>query len=347
MGGSEAVIVGINTALDHSPALSWSIEVCSTTGAALVAVTACCPDQAEIPPTWHDELIADAERELRERIEPKADRLPHRSRVLEGDPASVLREVAESEQAPLVVVGTNSNHGRAAMGAHDVVHQLSHDLTAPLVIVPCVGGALRGGTIVVGVDGSDESRAALTWAVDMAKRIRGAVHAVFAYDPMADSYPHGASPNWKYRGQAEVEAEVNTLARDGVDVRLTLVGDDPIDALTAAGNSDDAAVIAVGAKQPRGLQGLLLGHIASGLPDAAGRPVAIVHDSAQRGGPAEIETAAPALWHRLKGHAERLAGWLTGDRTVEAEGEAEIRTAHMPRADEVDRVRRQVKRHYG
>ena len=51
----------------------------------------------------------------------------------------------------------------------------------------------RGGTIVVGVDGSDASARALAWAVQEAELRHAPLHAVWAWDYMAGA-PPGPAP---------------------------------------------------------------------------------------------------------------------------------------------------------
>ncbi len=43
----------------------------------------------------------------------------------------------------------------------------------------------------------------------------------------------------------------------------------------------------------------------------------------------------------------RFLGWLTGDRRVEAKGEAEARVGERPSSSTVDAVEHEVKRGYG
>jgi nucleotide-binding universal stress UspA family protein len=324
--------------------------MCSITGRELLAVAATPGGQAELPPGWHDEQLDMARRDLGERLSRTAADVWHSACVVDGDTALAIRDTADRVQASLVVVGARQDGG-AAPGSDDVAHDLSHHLGAPLVIVPSPGGPLRGGTIVVGVDGAEGSRAALDWAISMARQTDGTVHAVFAYDPMADSYPHGNTPNWKYRGQADAEAELEAADNEGVRVTFTLVGEDPVEALSMIGAEDDAALIAVGTKGGlASLGGHVLGRVAAQLPDKAGRPVAIVHEASihpePEHDPGAGETAS-GEWHRIKGRIEQLAGWLASDRTVEAKGAAEARTGHAPSDADVNRARRNVKHRYG
>ena len=50
--------------------------------------------------------------------------------------------------------------------------------------------------------------------------------------------------------------------------------------------------------------------------------------------------------HNVKGRLKRFLGWMTADRRVEAEGEAEARTGDRPSASTVDAVEREVKQDY-
>lgn len=52
-------------------------------------------------------------------------------------------------------------------------------------------------------------------------------------------------------------------------------------------------------------------------------------------------------FHAMKGRIKRFLGWMTADRRVEAEGEAEARTGHKPSEATVEAVEHQVKRGYG
>ncbi len=277
------VLVGLDASRLASPALVWALEWCLRTGDELLVVSASDPDQAEKPPTWDDEKIEQAQHAVEGRIGKPEGRhsVKHRSRAVDGDATEAILTTADEEGASLVVVGARGSGGFRDLGLGGVAHHLAHYVRRPLVIVPELGGRLAGGTIVVGVDGSDGSATALAWAVDAARGLGGSVHAVFAYDPMADSYPHGNVADWQYRGEADVRAQVDQLDTGGVTVNTSLVGDHPVAALTEVGADDDACLIVAGTRGWGGFHGLVLGRIPAQLPHHAGRPVAIIHHNTE------------------------------------------------------------------
>lgn len=270
------VVVGSDTS---GKPLSWALEWCSRTGDDLVVTSAMNPDQAEMPPEWHDELITTAKADLETRIgaldgtPPR----PHRSVILDGDPSDVITKVADDEDASLVVIGARGSGGFHGLGLGGVAHHLSHHLHRPLIIVPQPGGALRDGAIVVGIDGSDESTTAAEWAVDAARRVGGSVHAVYAYDPAADSYSHGNVVNRKERGEEDARAQAEKLEDQGVKVEMSVIGAHPVTALIDVGNQVNASLIVSGIRGQGGFHGMVLGGVPAQLPHHAGRPVALIH----------------------------------------------------------------------
>jgi nucleotide-binding universal stress UspA family protein len=134
--------------------------------------------------------------------------------------------------------------------------------------------------IVVGIDGSKESRRALTWAVREAE-LRGAhLRVVHAY----------ATP-WEYWEApvptvpiAEVEKAQRKLMEDevadalvhhhGVSAERVLVNDLPARALLE--QSKDADLLVVGSRGRGGFSGLLLGSVSQHVSHHAPCPVVIV-----------------------------------------------------------------------
>lgn len=144
---------------------------------------------------------------------------------------------------------------------------------------------MAGGSIVVGVDGSEQSRNALRWAVDEA-RLRGAsllvVHAWWAYPDLS------GTPVGPFGPEAENAAEpVERFVDDtfggppaGVDLTVRAVqGVTASAALLAAGET--AELLVVGARGAGGFTGLLLGSVSRQVVDHATCPVVVV--PAERG----------------------------------------------------------------
>jgi nucleotide-binding universal stress UspA family protein len=155
--------------------------------------------------------------------------------------------------------------------------------------------------IIVGVDGSDASHAALGWAVEEA-RLRGtsSVTVVHAYrgpdarTPFAYSYPYltaslvqqmvDDNQQWQQeqeaaaRGLAEevVERAIDVTGADeaGVTLKRLVVAREPAPALIEL--SERAGLLVVGSRGRGGFRGLLLGSVSQQCLQHARCPVVVV-----------------------------------------------------------------------
>jgi nucleotide-binding universal stress UspA family protein len=140
------------------------------------------------------------------------------------------------------------------------------------------------GSIVVGVDGSDSSRAALHWAHDEAAHHGASLTVVTAWHlptlPM--SPPFGAIPAEGYDVQpkrnalAVLEALVAGLeAREpAVDVRSVIVEGNPAKVLIE--RSAECDLLVVGSRGLEGFSGMLLGSVSQHVVAHAECPVVVV-----------------------------------------------------------------------
>jgi nucleotide-binding universal stress UspA family protein len=143
--------------------------------------------------------------------------------------------------------------------------------------------------IVVGVDGSDASDAALRWAAEEARLRSAPLVAVYAWT-FIPPQPIGdpgllAVPAGDLTGQlgAESEAARSVLADSvsaalgddpGIDVGQKLVENEPGDALVA--ESAAAALVVVGSHGRSGLKAALLGSVSRHVVSHAACPVVVV-----------------------------------------------------------------------
>ena len=147
------------------------------------------------------------------------------------------------------------------------------------------------GSIVVGVDGSDASSAALRWAADEARLRSASLVAVYAWsfvppqpigDPGMLAIPAGDLP-----GQLDAESEAakialddavaGALGADPVDVDRRLVEGDAGEALVA--ESKEAELVVVGSHGRSGFKAALLGSVSRHVVDHAACPVVVVKSS--------------------------------------------------------------------
>ena len=140
----------------------------------------------------------------------------------------------------------------------------------------------RFGRIVVGVDGSESSRAALAWAVRQAALTGATVDAVHAWHiPVTYGYGYGYAmvlpvPDLeKFAGRVidKAVAEVADLA-SGVEIRAVTVEGNPARALLDA--AKDADLLVVGSRGHGGFTEALLGSVSQHCVHHADCPVVVI-----------------------------------------------------------------------
>jgi nucleotide-binding universal stress UspA family protein len=142
------------------------------------------------------------------------------------------------------------------------------------------------GAIVVGVDGSDQAKAALRWAVDQARRTGQRVRVVSAWRVPALMYA-GAfetaadlDPRELERVAGEtLEEAVGELgdAADGVEIERCVRQGQAADVLVE--ESQDADLLVVGSRGLGGFRELLLGSVSHQCSQHATCPVLIIRPS--------------------------------------------------------------------
>lgn len=138
-------------------------------------------------------------------------------------------------------------------------------------------------TIVVGYDGSNESRAALTVAAAHAGEA-GTVVAVFATEPASDwldtAYYHRAVKSRQERTQ-RIIGELSNVEFGDVTIEAELADGPAAQALTEVARLHDAREIVVGSRGLRGIRAAL-GSVSQRLLQMADRPVVVVPPVAVR-----------------------------------------------------------------
>ena len=206
--------------------------------------------------------------------------LPVEKAEVEGDPVAVL--AGESERAELLVLGDRGLGGFTGLLIGSVAVALCTQAGCPVVVVRGADvdpTAPRCEPVVVGVDGSPASEAAVAFAVEAAA-LRGvplvAVHAWrdMLVDPtMAPLVDWDAVESDEREVLAERLAGLRTSHPDLV-VRKLVVRDRPARALVD--ESRGAQLVVVGSRGRGGLRGLLLGSVSQQLLHHAHCPVAVV-----------------------------------------------------------------------
>ncbi|WP_431682635.1 universal stress protein [Kitasatospora sp. KL5] len=198
--------------------------------------------------------------------------------TVEGVTDRVLCE--ESRRAELVVLGSRRlSRAEEWLSASSVAVPLSAQAHCPVAVV----GAPEHSTeqppfVVVGVDGSRSSAAAVDFAFGLAARRRAGLRAVWTWQPPL------ILPTDEHTAVETIRRQLSesTAGRGSAhpDVRLThdvLVGH-PVEQLAAA--SAHALAVVVGRRGHGGFTGMRLGSVPHGLLHRAHCPVVIVPTSA-------------------------------------------------------------------
>lgn len=141
-----------------------------------------------------------------------------------------------------------------------------------------------GARIVVGVDGSPSSKAALAWALDEARLRQVPVEAVYAWEFPAFALTHFGGEAVPVFAPDDIEKRADAVlfntvkevmgGNGDVDVTATLVKGHPAEALLDIAQGADLLV--VGSRGRGGFTGMLLGSVSSHVVHHARCPVVVI-----------------------------------------------------------------------
>ena len=283
---SETVNVGYNGSETSAEAVEWAAYEAKVRGATLRIVT--CVEMpvmaGEAALGWNSGAAYEAIREasvstseaMISKVTSAHPGLAVTADVVPG-PASgaLLTGVAPTD---LVVVGASSHSGASAFWLGTTPRQLVRNSPCPVAVIR--GVATRGAPdrIVVGIDGSATSDAAVMWGADEADRHNVALHLVhgwsYAYAPVDASATQA-------RDLTEVDADCTLnrsleLARErcGAPVTGELVETSAVTALLET--VPDGDLLVLGSNGRGGLRARLLGSTVNSVLDSAAVPVVVV-----------------------------------------------------------------------
>lgn len=205
--------------------------------------------------------------------------------VAVGDPAGGLIAQAGEHRAALLVVGSKPRRRLVRLLEGSVARKLVAEAPCPVLVVPAGARVVplaeadgAGKPIVCGFDGSDESRAALACAVNVAVALGARLivaHAGPAHVPVR--FANHAFDLRSTLEQDEAEARLVRGAADAVgelaEVEPRTLEGDPAAGLEELAEREDALLIAVGARGHGALLRALVGSTSQTLAEEAPRPL--------------------------------------------------------------------------
>ncbi len=278
------MVVGVDGSDYADHALRWAVEEGRLRRAGVVAILAWgYLDQHPLPgaeafdPSYGEHearaaLDAFVERALGESASSVA------RRAVCDLPARALLDAATN--ADLLVVGARGLGGLRGLLLGSVSQRCAHLATVPLAIIREHAEASKSARIVVGVDGSDNSRAALDWAVDEARRRRRGLIVVNAWDDGSSGLETLAFAHEPDGAEAVARELVESMIGDRVgtdadlDVEAVVVPGGAASALVEA--STEALLLVVGNRGHSTFGGMLLGSVAQQAAHHARCPVVLV-----------------------------------------------------------------------
>jgi len=280
------VVVGVDGSGSAYRAVEWATAEAARRGVALRLVSAFSWTTSDHP-TRRSGRVAQYRDQL---LEAARHRLSRAARIAEdtglgvettqqveiGAPIEVLG--SEARRARLLVLGDRGLGGVAGLVLGSVAVGLAARGACPVVIVRGETGNTDG-PVVVGIDGSPVSEAALGFAF-AAAAVRGvALVAVHAWSPTAVDKALEPVMDWDAVADEEEAVLAERLSGWGqkypqVTVRRSVVRDGAARALVDA--SRGAQLVVVGSRGRGDAAGLFLGSVSHGVLHAAHCPVAIV-----------------------------------------------------------------------
>ncbi len=230
------------------------------------------------------ESIAAAARNTVERlaVDLAATGVRLRTYALQGNPADVMIEWSQRNDADLVVVGNRGMTGRGRL-LGSIPNAVAHHVTAAVMIVQTQRERQGFGVIVVGTDGLERAERAVALAAELAHASGASLHLVLAYKGVAqataDALAAGAvvTPPSDLEAEASeeaatigdaIEAQAEALRARGLSVATHTVPASPASAILDIATEVGADLVVVG---NRGMTGAkrVLGSVPNALAHQA------------------------------------------------------------------------------
>jgi nucleotide-binding universal stress UspA family protein len=290
---SKHLIVGIDGSPESEAAMAWALEEASRRDLEVELIYALAvpvvsdaygmvmtrPDIDEL--TDYSRKLLDAALASAQAAAPD---VTVSARLASGPPAAVLIEA--SKHAEGLVVGTRGLGAISGKLLGSVSVRLAGKAASPVYVVPPEWRErpAPGGSVLVGVDGSEHSDAALRLALEEA-RCRGtgltvlcAYHVPWLARPVEPELIAEFEESERWLADKTINESLERVrhhAYSDVPIEQLTVKAMPADALVAASRS--AVLTVVGSRGRRSLSRAILGSVSRALMQEAERPVAVVH----------------------------------------------------------------------
>jgi nucleotide-binding universal stress UspA family protein len=185
----KRIMVGVSGTPGSQPALDWALDYAESMSLEVELVHVVDVGWRSTPLPFAESLLLEAERKLRELATKRSTSTPVtiHAAVLVGDPVHAL--VEHAADARLLVIGTNGTGSLRDRVFNTRAARIAGHAAVSVVVVPHRESAGTG--VVVGVDGSEASAAAVAFAAREADRLGEPLRAVHSWhipEPWAEGF---------------------------------------------------------------------------------------------------------------------------------------------------------------
>lgn len=289
----DTVVVGVDHSEAALAAVHYAAELAARRHLRLHVVHAFESSELTVRATiaWTADLEAalrgSAERLMETATAGLATRYPELDVTTRLDPGPrVAALLEESERAETLVVGSRGAGGFVGLAVGSTTLQVASHAHCPVVAVrAAVPGQPPRHGVVVGVDGSELSEAAVEYAMQAASEVGESVLALHAWNQPAQLGPGLQLP--VVYDPALVEEEERLLLAESMAGWSEKYPDVPIEARVVRGHpvhclaqeAAHARLLVVGSRGRGAVRSLVLGSVSHGVLHHAAGPVAVVHRS--------------------------------------------------------------------
>jgi nucleotide-binding universal stress UspA family protein len=284
------VVVGLDGSESSEEAVRWAAREAARRKAPLRVVQAVDPTvpphkygDPGFGPDVHEIRLRGARAHLRKAARAASEEAPGvvvEQEVVDGFPAPQL--VKESSAAQLVVIGDRGRGGVAGLLLGSVAVALAARGACPVAVVRGRGSA-SGGPVVVGVDGSPISEAALAYAFEAADARSTDLVVVHAWRDLLPDQVTLLDDAIEQQARAELSERLAGWCGKYPDLRVrrVVVRDSPAKAILE--ESVTAQLVVLGSHGRGSVDALLLGSVSNAVLHRADCPVVVVRAAVDEG----------------------------------------------------------------
>ncbi|MGM7670352.1 universal stress protein [Microbacterium sp. A93] len=278
---SKRIVVGIEQTSAGERALAWAAQRAAERKSALLLVSVV---SGALGVVGEGELLAEAERQTQDWLSAESERLRTHglrveTQVLLGNPVAQLAKASDEEE--MLVIGSDyRGPGEGpARGLHGV--RIASAASVPVVVIPDMDVTGRTG-VVVGVDGSPVSEAAIAFAAAEADRLHEPLIAVAVWTPMtvkprnAFVYPDDYLENLNLAAEESLALSLAGLRQDYPDLEIQTQVRRGYPSAIISELASDARLAVVGSHGRGAVARFLLGSISHEVLTYLRTPTAVV-----------------------------------------------------------------------